>query len=397
MLDRNALFLSYCGLDAEVMMKRKDDFLSKRENSDHSSDYSLEILYDDSFEDRPLGDRSPKGDGRSRRKKKKKRLPMQRWKKITLGVVATLLVIIIGIAGSFFYLRAQGEKNLKTDLSDVEDTPEARKEGLFITYKGKEYQYNEDVINFLCLGIDNSTPVEQANEMKGQGLADAIILVSINVESGKIKILAIPRDTYVPVKMYNDQGKFLGEKNMQLTLQYYYGKTAKDSCELMVNTVSNLLFKVPIQRYCAINLEAIPILNDAIGGVDVQVLGDVEVGGRPYHAGETIHLQGKMAEDYIRDRDCDVFASSMSRLERQKQYMTNYFATAMAHVRNDLTLPVSIYQSLQGNMYTNISVEDITYLAPEMLDVTLTAEDMSMIPGEVTQPDDHEAYMVNSE
>lgn len=378
-------------------MKRKDDFLSKREDSDHSSDYSLEILYDDSFEDRPLDDRSPKGDGRSRRKKKKKRLPMQRWKKITLGVVATLLVIIIGIAGSFFYLRAQGEKNLKTDLSDVEDTPEARKEGLFITYKGKEYQYNEDVINFLCLGIDNSTPVEQANEMKGQGLADAIILVSINVESGKIKILAIPRDTYVPVKMYNDQGKFLGEKNMQLTLQYYYGKTAKDSCELMVNTVSNLLFKVPIQRYCAINLEAIPILNDAIGGVDVQVLGDVEVGGRPYHAGETIHLQGKMAEDYIRDRDCDVFASSMSRLERQKQYMTNYFATAMAQVRNDLTLPVSIYQSLQGNMYTNISVEDITYLAPEMLDVTLTAEDMSMIPGEVTQPDDHEAYMVNSE
>lgn len=378
-------------------MKRKDDFLSKREDSDHSSDYSLEILYDDSFEDRPLDDRSPKGDGRSRRKKKKKRLPMQRWKKITLGVVATLLVIIIGIAGSFFYLRAQGEKNLKTDLSDVEDTPETRKEGLFITYKGKEYQYNEDVINFLCLGIDNSTPVEQANEIKGQGLADAIILVSINVESGKIKILAIPRDTYVPVKMYNDQGQFVGEKNMQLTLQYYYGKTAKDSCELMINAVSNLLFKVPIQRYCAINLEAIPILNDAIGGVDVQVLGDVEVSGRLYHAGDNIHLQGKMAEDYIRDRNTDEFASSMGRLERQKQYMTNYFATAMAQVRNDLTLPVSIYQSLQGNMYTNISVEDITYLVPEMLDVTLTAEDMSMIPGEVTQPDDHEAYMVDSE
>ena len=81
-----------------------------------------------------------------------------------------------------------------------------------------------------------------------------------------------------------------------------------------------------------------------------------------------------MAEDYIRDRNTDVFASSMGRLERQKQYMTNYFATAMAQVKNDLTLPVSIYQSLQGNMYTNISVEDITYLEPEMLDVTLTAQ-----------------------
>ena len=77
----------------------------------------------------------------------------------------------------------------------MEDTPETRKEGLFITYKGKEYQYNEDVINFLCLGIDNSTPVEQANEIKGQGLADAIILVSINVESGKIKIFSVTSDT----------------------------------------------------------------------------------------------------------------------------------------------------------------------------------------------------------
>ena len=77
--------------------------------------------------------------------------------------------------------------------------------------------------------------------------------------------------------------------------------------------------------------------------------------------------------------------------------MTNYFATAMAQVKNDLTLPLSIYQSLQGNMYANISVEDITYLVPEMLDVSLTADDMSMIPGEVKQPDEHEAYMVNSE
>ncbi len=279
----------------------------------------------------------------------------------------------------------------------MEDTPETRKEGLFITYKGKEYQYNEDVINFLCLGIDNSTPVEQANEIKGQGLADAIILVSINVESGKIKILAIPRDTYVPVKVYNDEGKFLGEENQQLTLQYYYGKTAQDSCELMVKAVSNLLFRVPIQRYCAINLEAIPILNDSIGGVDVQALEDVEILGTLYHTGDPIHLQGKMAEDYIRHRDTDVFASSMGRLERQKQYMTNYFATAMAQIKNDLMLPVSIYQSLQGNMYTDISVEDITYLVPEMLDVSLTADDMSMIPGEVTQPDAHEAYIVNSE
>ena len=377
-------------------MKRKDDFLSKRENSDHSSDYSLEILYDDSFEDRPLGDRSPKGDGRSRRKKKKKRLPMQRWKKITLGVVATLLVIIIGIAGSFFYLRAQGEKNLKTEVPDAADSAEAP-EGLFVTYNGKKYQYDENVINFLCMGIDKDLPIEEKRATGSEGLSDANVLISINVETGRIKLLAIPRDTIVPVKVVDSAGYFVKNENKQLTIQYAYGQSATASCELMVETVSNLLFKLPIQRYCSINFEALPILNDAIGGVDVQALEEIKIGSKTYQAGETIHLQGDQTLEYVRHRDTNVFGSSMGRLERQKQYITNYFATAKNVVRDNMTLPVTIYQSLQGKMCTNITVEDIAYLVPKLLDVSLTGEDIIMVPGEIVQPGEYEEYHVNTD
>ena len=139
----------------------------------------------------------------------------------------------------------------------------------------------------------------------------------------------------------------------------------------MVDTVSNLLYKVPIQRYCSINLAAIPIMNDAIGGVDVQVLEDISGPTGNYRAGETIHLEGEMARDYVQQRDTNVYGSSLNRLEREKQYITNYFATAKEAVKKDMSLPLSLYQSLQPNMCTNITVEDIAYLVPELLKISL--------------------------
>ncbi len=221
-------------------------------------------------------------------------------------------------------------------------------------------------------------------ETGGEGFADAVILVSLNIASGKIKIFAIPRDTIVPVKVVDSAGYFVRTENIQLTAQHAYGQTAAEGAELMVDAVSNLFYKVPIQRYCSINLSAIPILNDAIGGVDVQVLEDINGSTGTYRAGETIHLEGKMAEDYVRQRDTNIYGSSLNRLEREKQYITNYFATAKEAIKKDMTLPITIYNSLQGNMFTNITVEDIAYLVPELLNIPLSAEDMMTIPGEAT-------------
>ena len=87
----------------------------------------------------------------------------------------------------------------------------------------------------------------------------------------------------------------------------------------------------------------------------------------------------------------------MVRQERQKQYIINYFATAKNVVRDNMTLPVTIYQSLQGKMCTNITVEDIAYLVPKLLEVDLSGEDMIMIPGEITQPGVYEEYHVNTD
>ncbi len=323
---------------------------------------------------------------------------LRRWQKVLAMVLALILVLVAGFAGSFFFLRAKGEKNLKTQVPETaESAPEEEREGIFVTYKGKEYKYNENIINFLCLGIDKDVPIEEKRTGDIEGLADAVLLASVDVEDGLVQLLAIPRDTIVPVKVMDSQGWFDRNENVQITMQYAYGRTAKESCELMTDTVSNLLFRLPIQRYCSINFEAVPTLNDAIGGVDVDVLEDIYGEHCTLYAGTTEHLEGYEALDYIRWRDEWVAESSMGRLERQKQYMSNYFNQAKDAVKKDLTLPVKVFQELDANMCTNITVEDITYLVPELLDITLDTENIAMVPGEVVQGEEFEEYHVDDD
>lgn len=338
------------------------------------------------------------------RKKKKSRL------KIAVAAVLGILLLIAAGGGlGFLYLRFQGERNLKiqvseaaTDTANTENTADRadspdKEESLYITYNGKKYQYNSDVINILCLGIDKDIPIDEKRDTGSEGLADAVILASINTKENKLTFLAVPRETIVPVKLIDTAGKFVRTENEQITLQYAYGQTAEKSCELMTDAVSNLLFQLPIQRYCAINFQALPALNDAIGGVDLVSIETVHWWSGSFYEGQQLHLEGQSALDYVRQRDETIPKSSMGRLERQKQYITCYLEQAKEAVSKDLTLPVKMFQSLMENMCTDVTAADITYLVPELLEMDINLDDISMVPGEVITGGEHEEYHVDTE
>ncbi len=337
-------------------------------------------------------------------KKKKSRL------KIAAAIVlGTILLIVAGAGLGFLYLRFQGERSLKSQVQIMDANMENREntsedsiseeeqEGFYITYDGKQYQYNSDVINILCLGIDKDIPIEEKRETGSEGLADVVILASIDTKEDTLKFLAVPRETIVPVKLIDTKGNFVRTENEQITLQYAYGQTAEKSCELMIDTVSNLLFHLPIQRYCAINFQALPALNDAIGGVDLVSIETVHWWNGSFYEGQQMHLEGQAALDYVRQRDETIPKSSMGRLERQKQYITCYLEQAKEAVGKDLTLPVKMFQSLTENMCTDVTVADITYLVPELLNMEINLENISMVPGETITGGEHEEYHVDAD
>lgn len=337
------------------------------------------------------------------KKKKKSRLKI-----MAIAVLGFILLIVAGSGLGFLYLRFQGERNLKTQIPVVSEDRDAaestqgtsgeeEQEGIYITYEGKRYQYNSDVINILCLGIDKDIPIEEKRDTGSEGLADAVILASINTQEDKINFLTVPRETIVPVKLMDTAGNFVRTENEQITLQYAYGQTAEKSCELMTDAVSNLLFQLPIQRYCAINFQALPVLNDAIGGVDLVSIETVHWWNGSFYEGQQLHLEGQSALDYVRQRDETIPESSMGRLERQKQYISCYLEQAKDAVEKDLTLPVKMFQSLTENMCTNVTAADITYLVPELLKMDVNMDNISTVPGETVTGGEHEEYHVDTE
>ena len=66
-------------------------------------------------------------------------------------------------------------------------------------------------------------------------------------------------------------------------------------------------------------------------------------------------------------------------------------------VTQDPSIPVTLFQQLTSNMTTNIQVEDIAYLVPELLNMSISPEQMQMIPGEVVPGEKLEEYHVDAE
>lgn len=303
---------------------------------------------------------------------------LRKYHKFFLKCIIIVLVITVGCVCVYAFLRYRGKSGLTTETRHT-------------IYQGQEYRYKGDVINILCLGIDKRVPLTYIEEERGNiGMADTILLASIDTKKHEVKVIAVPRDTIVEIQTTTEEGRLGSKKQMQICYQYAYGKSVEQSNELTVETVSQLLYGTPIQRYCVLNIEALPILNDAIGGVDVEIREDVEEWESRLIYGETMHLDGELALRFVKVRNRNRPDGSVLRTQRQKQYALAFVEKAKSVIAKDPTIPVTIFQELQkdGNMSTNITLEDIAYLMPEVLSISFPEDAIQVIPGESSLGED---------
>lgn len=275
---------------------------------------------------------------------------MKNRRKIFAGVLA--IAGAAAIAGTVLYALSWSSALLKRDKA-VEGKAQP------VQYEGEHYIYNEDLINILCLGIDHDNALSQDVLPGDRGQSDAIFLVSLNTKTRKMKILNIPRDLMMPVDIYDSDGDFFNTKTMQITLQYAYGTDEDDSCLKTAKSVSALLLGIPIHRYCAINFNAVPALNDAVGGVTVQmdpehVDAELQKLDPMFAPGNTVHLTAGYSFVYLHVRDIHTFASCEERAERQKQYIKGYIAAVKEKMKTDPRLLSEMYKILNENMTTDI-------------------------------------------
>ncbi len=315
-------------------------------------------------------------------------------KKILIGILSILVIVVIVIIASFQVVRAIGKSNLKSKVEATRPTldqiksepiPEEEKERWqegWIKYQGKIYAYNEDIMTFLFMGIDKNSEAKEVREGTNGGQADALFLAVMNPHDKTIRVIGINRNTMADIDIFNDEGAYVTTTKAQIAVQHGFGNGVEESCEYQKKAVSKLFYNLPLHGYAAINMSAIPTINDAVGGVEVTVLEDLTKADKSLKKGETVQLMGDSAFWYVKYRDTDKFGSADTRLARQKQYLDSFIKAAKKAAKKDISVAAELYQAVKPMMTTDITLDEVAYMAPVLVDYRFDKESFYMMTGE---------------
>lgn len=165
----------------------------------------------------------------------------------------------------------------------------------------------------------------------------------------------------------------------------------------MEKVVSDLFYGIPIHGYCALAMNSIADLNDAIGGVTVTIPQEMADFMDGYTGGETITLKGTQAVDFVHARNIYLgeYGANNRRIARQKTYVTAFIDQAKRRMKDDLTLPAQLYRLVENQMVTSLSLDQAVYLCTEYLDCSFSTDNIRTVAGTITKPDVYEEYTVD--
>lgn len=328
--------------------------------------------------------------------KKKTKYQIISW----IFVVILFVLIVVGVGG--LILVQIGKANLKKNATslapdamkeavDAEELEAAEWEDDWIRYDGKVFDYNENIITFLCMGIDI------LDEGIESGQADALFLLTLNPDTKEIHIIGVDRNTMADFDVYDKAGKYVSTNYGQIALAHGFGDGKEISAKNTVKAVSNVMFGLPIHGYCAINMSAIPLINDAVDGIEVMVLDDCTVADKSLVKGENLRLKGMQSYYYVKYRNIEVEESARMRLNRQKQYLVEYVHQAKNKFKTDISLPITLYNSISPYMTTDLTVDEIVYLASTAAGYSFSEENLKLVPGETDLSKEFDEFYPNND
>ena len=235
-------------------------------------------------------------------------------KKKILKVLATVLIVVLVLSVVLLCLYMWEKKqgvypDRGTGLDDT------------LEYNGEEYTLRKGIETFLVLGLDKFEDAVDNSAYTNDQQADFVMLFVIDNNNKSCTLLHINRDTMLDMNILGVAGEKVGSVKQQLALAHTYGSGDQVSCRNTADAVSKLLLNAKINNYASVTMDAVPLYNDLVGGVEVTVLDDFTGIDDTLVKGETITLNGEQALKYVQSRKGVADSSNESRMARQKQYL----------------------------------------------------------------------------
>ena len=264
--------------------------------------------------------------------------------------VILLLVLVMVFSGLQIL-----ESTVFNKPQDQEDTPASKT----LVRDGVEYFPRQDITVMMVLGIDQFGPVKDSGSYNNSGVADVVSLMIFDEKNQNCRILQLNRDTMVDMPVLGIDGKNAGTAFGQLALSHTYGSGLADSCENTKKTVSDFLYGIRIDYYLSMNMDAIAILNDAVGGVKVNVTDDFSDVDPSITMGEMV-LKGNQAITFVRTRKDVADQKNLSRMQRQREFVNGFMEALQTKMDENATFAVSAYNDVSEYMVSDCSANVIS-------------------------------------
>lgn len=315
----------------------------------------------------------------------------QRQKRTAIVISAAILIAGVIIAVFVWNHQKVSKKNYVDDAS----VSAAKFDREVISHNGKEYRYNDHLSNYLFMGVDTRNDVESYENQTDVGQADSIFLVSLDRMTNQLKIISIPRDTMTKIEVFNPSGKNLGETTDHINIQYAYGDGRHKSCDLMRTAVSNLLGGIPIEGYCSLNMDGIPVITEIAGNVEVVVPDDsLEEVNPEFAEGASVTLTKDNVEQFVRYRDINQELSVLVRQNRQKVFLDAYLKKAQENYTKDASFVTRLYEGIKPYTVTSMGND----LFAKLLEASMGTDPVKTeLPGKGEQGAYFDEYHVDEE
>ncbi len=259
-------------------------------------------------------------------------------KKLKLFIFVPLLVIIlVGVGyGATLISKAKSVVDDSYEPIDRDSLREAKVDP------------NIDDVSILFIGVDDSEKRSSASGTT-RSRSDALMVATLNEKEKSVKLLSIPRDSYVyiPERGYYDK----------ITHAHYFGGVSST-----LDTVEGLL-EIPIDYYVKMNFDAFMDVVDALGGINVDVPVTFTEQNSKDKAG-AIHLEegyqeldGEEALALARTRKID---NDIERGKRQQLIMEAIMKKAVSI--EGITKYSKVMEAVGSNMTTDLSFSDMQSL-----------------------------------
>jgi polyisoprenyl-teichoic acid--peptidoglycan teichoic acid transferase len=285
-----------------------------------------------------------------------------RWKRVFL-LLFVLLLLFVAIAGAAKYVYTT---LFHTSAPVISQTGR-------LEVKGNQ-------INVLLLGIDDGDDENPGSPQR----SDTMIVASINLESGGVGLLSIPRDTRVEIPGHKRPEK--------ITHAFFYGGS-----DLAVKTVENVI-NVPINYSVVIDWQGFIKIIDLLGGVNLYVENDMNYED-PY-ANLHIHLikgyqhlDGQRAGEYVRFRSDEL--GDIGRVQRQQRFL-KALTEELLQVGNIIKLPL-VAHSAKQYVDTDMTFFTALKIAYHLKSLKINELHTQMLPGNFATIDGISFWVPNKE